>query len=162
MGEDGSSAPQKVAELASLPATSASLSRNESSRNGGSAKGVRIEHLDIVPVATSARAHLVAVTVDARRVFLYLDLKRRALKYVFSKPSEGLVGASGAAGRGSLRAAGGGWAGGVRPVAAGHSLSCAYASGTFLLAERATMDGSLSQLLAALPNPAGVRAIPDF
>jgi hypothetical protein len=43
----------------------------------------------------------------------------------------------------------------VRPVAVGHELVCGYSSNTLLVAEKATQDGALSQLLAVLPNPAG-------
>jgi hypothetical protein len=158
MGEDGRLAPQKVAELASLPIGSSSFSRDENNRRGG-VQAPKIERLAVIPAATSTRAHLVAITVDARRVFLFLDVKRRMLKHVYSKPSEGLVTAG--VSRGALHPAGGGLAGGMRLVTAGQPLACAYSSNTLLVAERATTDGALSQLLAALPNPAGGRLFPQ-
>jgi hypothetical protein len=146
-------APQRIAECAQLPSSASSSAANgsENARRGGNARaGPRVDRLVVLPVATSSRAHVVAITSDAKRVFLALDVKRRALKCVYVKPSEGLANAGSR--RGGL---GGG--GAARQGAASEELVAAYGGFTLLVASRATADGALSQLLAVLPNPSGAR-----
>ena len=144
LGEDGTMAPQRVAECTHLPSSAGSGgagSENTRGRSNGSARRAppRVERLVVLPVATSTRAHAIAITVDAKRVFLALDVKRRALKCVFVKPSDGLA----AAGARS----------GARPAVEG--LVATVGGNTMVVAAPATADGALSSLLAVLPNPGG-------
>ena len=154
LGDDGAGTPQRIAELTSLnPSSSSSSSgaygsENRSRNSGSKPSGPKIARLVVLPVSSSARAHVVAITKDARRVFLALDIKRRALRVVHSKPSDGITTAG-------ARRGGAASGANVRQIAQGEELVCACGGSTLVAAARATSDGALSQLLAVLPNPAG-------
>ena len=130
--------PQRVAELPHLPGGGGS------DRKGAAAA---VTQLAVVPPSASTRAHVVALTADAKRVFLFLDTKRRTLRVVASRSRDGVAAAA-------LRSDGGSSGGGRSAPTAG--VVSTYSRHSLLVAERATADGALSQLLCVLPHPGRV------